>query len=334
MKQSTLKTDPTTQSLRSPHSHLRNAWLCAGATVLASWTPWVASVAHAEDAPPQRMHLLTNFEFSDKYLTPRGMIVHNDGLTFQWLALGLFNIYKGDSFINDFSLVGGVWNDFSTDGVSVHAPFNSSPKTRWVEIDPIAGISLGLPKGFKLDITYTAFNMQILDIGTSQHLETKLSFDDTPYLKNFALHPYLLYWQELTGKATAADVPYIVDPLGKALGGGPGSSYYLELGVTPGYTTKYAGLKFEFPTRVLLPNERFYGEYYHSSSTVGLWETGVKTTLPLKFVPQGYGFWSAHFGVRYMNFVDENLRGMQAFNAPGHAVKDTVQFYGGITAFF
>ena len=145
--------------------------------------------------PPSRVNALLNFEFSDKYLTPRGMIVHDDGLTVQPLVLGFFNVYKGESFLNDFTLVGGVWNDFCTDGVSKNAPFGSRPKTHWVEIDPIAGISTKFAKNFQLDVTYTVFEMHILNIPTSQHLETKLSFDDTPYLKNFALHPYFLYWQ-------------------------------------------------------------------------------------------------------------------------------------------
>jgi hypothetical protein len=243
-------------------------------------------------------------------------------------------MYKADTFINDFTLVGGVWNDYCSEGVSVHAPFGSKPKTSWVEIDPIAGVSVGFAKNFKLDVTYTAFNMQILDIGTSQHLETKLGFDDTSYLKAFALHPYFLYWQELEGKATAAQVPYIVDPLGKNPGAPPDSSYYFELGVTPGYTFKDIGLKLEAPCRVLLPNKDFYGEYYDKASTVGLYEIGVKAGIPLKFVPQGYGFWNFHVGFRYMNFVDENLQGMQQFNAPGNSVDQTVQYYCGLSAFF
>ena len=305
-----------------------------GALALAAASTLGALSLCADEAAPQRFHAVNNFEFSDKYLTPRGMIVHNDGLTFQWLALGLFNIYHGDTFINDFTLVGGVWNDFSTAGVSQHAPFGSNPKTSWAEVDPIAGVSFGFAKNFKLDVTYTAFDMHILDIPLSQHLETKLSFDDTQYLKAFALHPYLLFWKELDGKATAAQVPYFVDPLGKNPGAPPNSSQYIELGIDPSYTFKDLGLKVELPFRVLLPDKDFYGEYYAKSSTVGLYEIGVKATLPLKFVPAGYGFWNFHAGVKYMGFEDKNLQGMQQFNAPGRAVKDSTQFYCGFNAFF
>ncbi len=303
----------------------------AAIALLAAAGPALAADAAA---PPQRLHVVNNLEFSDKYLTPRGMIVHNDGLTFQWLALGLFNLYRGDTFINDVTLVGGVWNDFASKGVSVHAPFNSRPTTRWVEIDPIAGVSVGLAREWKLDVTYTAFNMQILDIGTSEHLEVKLSFDDSRYLKKFALHPYALFWRELHGKATAAQVPYFVDPLGKYPGAPPGSSQYFELGIAPAYTLKKPEIKFELPVRVLLPSADFYGEYYDDASTVGLIEVGLKGTLPLKFVPPGFGFWNFHAGFKYMSFQDANLRGMQQFNAPGSPVSETVQFYCGLNAFF
>jgi hypothetical protein len=308
-----------------------------GALAVALSLPLASGPARAEETaaaapapPPSRFHAVSNFEFSDKYLTPRGMIVHNDGLTFQWLALGLLNLYSSDSFINDVTLVGGVWNDFSSEGVSIHAPFGSKPTTSFVEIDPIAGVSVSFAKNLKLDVTYTAFAMQILDIGTSQHLEVKLGFDDSRYLKGFALHPYVSFWQELDEKATAARVPYIVY-LNQS---GPDSSYYFDIGIDPSYTFEKLGLKLELPCRVLLPNKDFYGEYYDEASTVGLYEVGIKASFPLKFIPQGYGNWGFHAGFKYMNFVDKNLQGMQEFNAPGHAVDDTVQYYGGFNVFF
>src|SRR5207253_4086940 len=124
-----------------------------------------------------------------EYITPRGMLVRDKGLTVQPLFLTIVNLYKGEGCINNFNFIAGVWNDLGTSGVSEHPPYGSNPKTPWTEIDPIAGISIGFAKRFKLDVTYTAFVEQILAIGTSQHLETKLSFNDEPYLKAFALHP-------------------------------------------------------------------------------------------------------------------------------------------------
>jgi len=303
-----------------------------GVALLVNLALLARNAQAGDPAPPSRVNVLFNMEFSNEYLTPRGMIVHDKGLTFQPLLLGLVNVYKGDSFISDVTLVPGIWNDFSSSPVSVHAPFGSEPKTSWVEIDPIAGISISFAKHFRLDVTYTAFNMQILDIGTSQHLETKLSLDDSPWLKGFAVHPYFSYWQELQGKATAAQVPFKVF---QNRVGEPPSSYYFEVGGAPSYTfEKLGGLKLEVPCRVLLPNKDFYGEFYHKSSTIGLYEVGVKGSIPLNFMPQGYGHWGFHAGFRYMGFEDKNLQGMQQFNAPGKATKDAVQVYCGLSTFF
>ena len=49
------------------------------------------------------------------------------------------------------TLVGGVWNCFGTDSL----PASGGGNTQWYEIDPIAGISLGLGKYATLDVTYT-----------------------------------------------------------------------------------------------------------------------------------------------------------------------------------
>lgn len=174
----------------------RAASTCVLGAVAAATTFTIApnNAAAGDTPPPSRVDALFNLEFSNEYVTPRGMIVHDKGLTLQPLLIGLVDPYKSDSFINSVTFVPGVWNDFSSSGVSVHAPYGSLPKTHWVEIDPIVGISFGFAKHFKLDVTYTAFNMQILDIGTSQHLDSKISFDDSDYLKAFALHPYFEFW--------------------------------------------------------------------------------------------------------------------------------------------
>ena len=113
------------------------------------------------------------------------MMVRNQGLTVQPLLLGFANIYKGDAFINSVTLDGGVWNDIGTKpvGTGTGTPgYNGRPATPWTEIDPIAGLAVGFAKNFTLDVTYTAFNEFIESIPFSQHLDSKLSFNDSPYL--------------------------------------------------------------------------------------------------------------------------------------------------------
>jgi hypothetical protein len=55
---------------------------------------------------------------------------------------------------------------------------------------------------------------------------------------------------------------------------------------------------------------------------------------PLKFMPQGYGNRSAHAGLKYMRFLNDNLIGFQSFRGPGRPTKDAVQFYCGVSAFY
>jgi hypothetical protein len=321
-----------TASLHLQNHPLKPVSKCLLGAMTASM-PLAAVSVHADEAPPpSKVHALVNIEFANEYVTPRGMLVRDQGLTVQPLFLGFISIYQGDSFISSVTLIPGVWNDLRTKSVSVHAPYGSQPTTPWTEVDPIAGIEIGFAKHFTLDVTYTAFVEQILDIGTSQHLDTKLSFDDSSYFKGFGFHPYVEYWQELDGKATDADVPYIV--FGNK-GPGPGSSYYFQVGIDPTYTfDKLAGLKVEMPVDMLLPSSDFYGEYYASASTVGIVSAGLKGTIPLNFMPQGYGHWSFHAGFKYMNFVDDNLYNLNVFNAPGKPTRDTWQFYAGVSVFF
>ena len=298
-----------------------------------------APIAAPAPPPPPLpiVDLLVDVEFSSEYVTPRGMIVHDNDFTMEPLILGFATIYRSEGFLNSVKFVGGMWNDFTNTAVSKHAPFGSDPKTHYTEIDPIAGLSFGLAKYFTLDVTYTAFVEQIEDIGTSNHLETKLSFDDSKLLGGFGFHPYVSYWQELSGKATDADVPENVYGPSPKSGDHPqpGSSFYFDIGIDPTYTfTNFYGLKLDAPMRVLLPDERFYGDYYASASTVGLYELGGRATLPLKFVPQQLGHWGAHMGFRFMDFIDDNLYHLNTFNAPQKPTRTTKQVYGGITVFF
>jgi hypothetical protein len=317
-------------SLTSGSSRSLNWALMTTCAISAASLPLAAEEAKTVDpTPPSRVHALVNVEVSNEYLTPRGMIVENKGVVIQPLVLAFVNLYKGDSFINDVTAVPGVWS-------SVHTHKNTAGGTRpnyWNEVDPILGLNTTFAKDFTLSLTYTAFQSQNATFPTSQHLETKLVFDDSKYLKAFALHPYFIYWQELEHKATDADVPNLVFPTATP-NNQPGPSYYFDVGITPSYTFEKISLKVEAPIRALFPDKRFYGEYYGKSSTVGLYELGLKGTIPMNFMPKGYGNWSFHAGVRYMKFVDRNLIGLQNFLAPGKPTTDTVQVYGGVSTFF
>ena len=307
----------------------------------SSAPPASNATAPAPSAP--KTDMLFNLDVANQYVTPRGMMVRNQGVTFQPLILGFVNAYGGgDGFINSVTLVGGMWNDIGTSDVSINGSPHSSPGTAWTEIDPIGGFSVGFLKNFTLDVTATAFVEQIEDIGTSAHMDFKLSYNDTSVinLDGFGFHPYVEFWQEVSGKATDAQLPdklykegyYNVAPSNQKYLA-PGESFYIQTGIDPTYVLKN-GIKLEAPVDFLLPNQRFYGQYYGPSSTLGIWSVGGKVTVPMNFMPEGYGHWGFHFGAKYMYFEDNNLYNLNYFNDPGHPVRNTCLLYAGVSVFF
>lgn len=284
----------------------------AGTSVRADETN---SVAATPPPAPSHFNTLVDLGISSHYLTPRGMDVVRQGIVFQPMILGLFNVYKGEGFINDATIVGGFWACFATHKLPSSTSVGAT-RTGWIETDPIAGISIGFAKAFKVSVTYTAFDMGIYNIPFSQHLETKLSFDDTAYLKAFALHPYVIYWQELDGKAVASTDT------------SPDQSHYFDVGVAPGYSFKdFHDIKVEAPCRALMAAPGFYGTGAGGGTFVSLYEIGLKASAPLPFMPAGYGHWSANLGVKYQHFSNDNIKATQ--NEDGATV-----VYGGISCFF
>ena len=309
----------TTSSKMSGAKYLLGSLAAAAALTLAGSSGFAAdtnTVAAATPPPaPSRVNFLVDLGISSHYLTPRGMDVVRQGLVLQPMMLGFFNVYKGDGFVNDATLVGGFWTCFSTHKLPSSTSVGAT-RTGWIETDPIAGISVGLGKDFKLSVTYTAFDMGIYNIPFSQHLETKLSFNDSDYLKAFALHPYVIYWQELDGKAVADT------------DANPTESYYFDVGVSPGYTFKdIYNIKLETPCRVLMANENFYGTGAGPTPFASLYEIGAKASAPLPFMPAGYGHWSASIGVKYQHFSNDNIKATQGEDG-------STVVYGGISAFF
>jgi hypothetical protein len=93
-------------------------------------------------------------------------------------------------------------------------------------------------------------------------------------------------------------------------------------------------LKVEVPIRLLLPDQRFYGEYYGEAATAGLIEAGLRVSAPVTFLPKGYGNWTVHAGFKYQYYNDQNLYNLNTFNAPGEATRDNWVVYGGFSMFF
>jgi len=270
-------------------------------------------------APPLKLNMLLQLDVSDHYITPRGLNVENDGLIFQPLALLFANLYSSKStFISDVSLTAGVWS-------SIHSQESGADPGHWNEFDPILGFTFKFAECLKLDTTYTSFISQTDSYDTSHHLELKLTLDDSKWLGAYSLNPFVAYWKELDNKSTVVFNPTTSE-----------ESYYFTLGINP--AIKFDAVKLEFPTFVNIVADDFYQKFDGSGGGSGaaVFATGIKASVPLKFIPQEYGFWTYYAGVKYYHLSNEGLENGNSVLTSGGDNEDTnlFQFHTGLTIFF
>jgi hypothetical protein len=292
------------------------ASLLLAAPSLTAGTP-AAAVEPA--APPLKLNMLLQLDISDAYITPRGLNVENEGVVFQPLALVLANLYSSETTtISEVNLAVGGWS-------SIHTEESGADPGNWNEFDPIAGLSIKFADYYKFDTTYTAFISMVDSYPTSHHLELKLSFDDSKWMGKFALNPFVAYWQELYNKSTV-----VFDPATSE------ESFYFTLGINP--AIKFDAVKIEFPTFVNIVADDFYQQFDGTGGGSGaaVFFTGIKASVPLKFIPREYGFWTWYAGVKYYHLNNAGLEDGNTVLTTGSSSDDDnlIQFNTGITIFF
>ena len=272
-------------------------------------------------APPESdpwAHVLLQLDFSDHYITPRGLNVENEGVIFQPLFLVFWDLYSSESnYLKDVSLTTGVWS-------SIHSRKSGGDPGHWNEFDPILGLTFKFAGNWKLDTTFTQFDSMVDSYPTSTHFEAKVSYDDSSlWGGKLSINPYVAFWQEIEDKATVVFNSATSD-----------ESFYFTLGVNP--TLKLSAVTLEFPTFINLVDDEFYQQFDGSPGGDGLavFCTGVKASIPLKFIPKSAGFWSLYAGVKYYHLDNQGLAdGNSVLTADGDD-EDLVQFYGGLSIFF
>jgi hypothetical protein len=144
-------------------------------------------------------------------------------------------------------------------------------------------------------------------------------------VKGFSINPYFEMFIETSNKATV-----VLDQ------GTSQRGYYFQLGVDPTYAFGYIPLTLEFPTYVNFPNHNFYQNFAGngSRSTLGLVTTELKGTIPLRFIPKGYGNWSMYAGVQYYYLINHGLLDENQVLATSERKRSLWQVHGGLTLLF
>jgi hypothetical protein len=197
-----------------------------------------------------------------------------------------FQLYAGTGFVDKITLNLGLWTNLASDPKVVRF---GSHNGSWTEFDWMPGVSFVFAKNFTLTVSYFEFDYPSTNSSPQRSINTSLSYDDTDLLGTFALHPHFTFLQELTGDAFGNG------HVGLGLDGSNKGQYY-EVGIAPAFTfmkdSKYA------PT-LTIPVTGGFGSGGFYGTGFGYASAGLTVSVPLAFIPSGFGSWTANFGGTY-----------------------------------
>jgi hypothetical protein len=275
--------------------------------------------AWSQDVLGSKVNGLLAFDFSDHYITPRGLDVEDRGLIVQPLLLLFWKLHSSNSgAITDVTVTSGVWNSFHSRAASGPDP------SRWAEIDPIFGLTIKLRHGLTIDAQTTAFYTPTRAYATTGNADVKLTYNDS-IMKGFSINPYVDYWAELNHKATV---------MFNAATSKRGS--YLTLGATPTVPLGGSGVTLSVPAYANFVSTDFYQRFDGSGGGSGLAVVSAapKVSMPLKFLGVAFGAWTGYAGVSFYHFSNDGLLdGNQVLANPDRKT-NLAQFRGGVSIFF
>jgi hypothetical protein len=302
----------------------------------------IGSVASAADmtltkAPPPPpppplldIHGFVDVMFLNDYITPRGLLVTNTGLTTQILSGLSLDLYKDKGgWLNDVSLTGGVWNDLWSDQ-------HDHAVGPWNEFDWFVDLAFKFAKDWSFGVQYIDFVPPAADLITSfpateHNIEFRLLYDDTGWGWPIPLHPYVKLFYAIAGPSTVVL-------------GDRGDTFDVELGIVPTLdTSKFTGMPLVFtaptwvtvgPTSYWNRNDgttNFCGALSNSPcglSNAGVFTTGLQAQLALdSIVPKRLGSWYVKAGARYYYIINQALLAAQEFTGSAGGASNVLGIY-------
>lgn len=249
--------------------------------------------------PNSDIHGLFDVVFKNYYVTPRGLLVTDKGVTTQALLNISLDLYKNSKsdWLNKFSVFGGVWNDTCS---AKHHPFVGN----WVEFDWYAGVLLQLAHDWSFYAEYLALLSPTGAYKTEQNIEFSLTYDDSRFELPVTFNPYVkLFW------AVAGDSVVVV--------GKRGGIYNFEIGLLPTWKLKCYPITFTLPTWINVGPASFWngGTFglKNEDSNFGVFSTGLKAVFSVPEIPKRLGNWYLDTGIQYYYLINKNLLQAQKF---------------------
>jgi hypothetical protein len=240
----------------------------------------------APDAP--NIHGFAEVPFKTAYVTPRGLVVENQGLVIQ-PVVGLVMPLDDLGPITHVAVITGVWN-------SINFHQDDHFVGPWNEMDYFLSLTGGIGK-FTGTATYSPWYSPPHAFHLESTSDFKLAYDDTDaVIKGFAFKPYVDFFYSISGDSTVI--------LGRH-----GSTYYVEFGMAPSYTLKAIPdypITFTVPTYFSVGPKNFW-DSTGKSSNFGVVSTALNASVPLSFIPIKYGAWHADMGLQYFYLMNHSL---------------------------
>jgi hypothetical protein len=254
----------------------------------------------SDAAAESDIHGFFDTTFKNDYMSPRGLLLSDTGITTQILAGLTFDLYKNRTgFVNSVSVTGAVWGDLWSDQ---HNPAVGP----WKEFDWYTSVTVGFAQNWKFGVTFYQFVSPINAFNTDSSIEYLLSYDDSKSGLPIALHPYAKLFWLLSGTSVTA--------VGKN-----GDTFDIELGIVPTLDLKGYGL----PVIVTAPTWFTVGpaSFWNRDATgtgpsvlssvdtgnFGVISTGLTAKIPLTFVPARLGNWYVDGGFQYYHLINDSL---------------------------
>ncbi len=189
-------------------------------------------------------------------------------------------LYSGDPNswgINSVSAQLSFWSDVGSNH-STSPPTSTTPY--WEEFDWDPGVSVTFAQKFTLLLQYFEFDSPADVFATARSIDANLTYDDTSLLGAFALHPHATVLWELGAPGFAGLHPH---------------GWYYEFGIAPSYTFLP---KSSYPITLSAPftvglGSGGGGTGFYGNNNFGYFSVGPQLSVPLAFIPSGFGSWTA-----------------------------------------
>lgn len=251
------------------------------AVAMSGW----AGTASAQDEPGWELHGFGDVSLKNDYVTPRGLVVTTDGATIQVLN-GLVLVAPSGLAIH-----GGTWVDLN--------PGYGDVNTDTVnEFDFFVGISGKVTDRLTVGVEYSQFISGQNAFRDERNIELSLKYADGEKDAKFTVNPYAKFFWAVDGDSTVV--------LGKR-----GDTFDIELGAVP--TVKTAQGTLTFPTWITVGPKTYWGQKGDAiaDDNFGVFSTGIKGSVPLKFIKGGAGA-SIYAQAQYYYLINDNLRAAKA----------------------